>query len=118
MGRNRSQGNRDYPFKAGFNPKPKKVFRFKTEKILGSLCLTKPLLERMQIKTIIDNIVPERKENGQIVTSGEVYEVLVAKRLHHPRPLYDIEEWAELYGIEKLYTLNPEHLNDDHLVGP
>ncbi len=115
MGRNNYRGNNSYPFKAGFNPKPKKVFRFKTEKILGSLYLTRPLLERMQIKAIIDTIIPERKENGQIVTTGEVCEVLVANRLHHPRPLCDIEDWAEVCGIEELYGLKPEHLNDDRL---
>jgi len=115
MSRNKYRGNSGYPFKAGFNPKPKKIFRYKTEKILGSLYLTRPLLERMQIKAIIDNIIPERKENGQIVTTGEVSEVLVANRLHHPRPLCDIEEWAEVCGIEELYDLDPQHLNDDRL---
>ncbi|RJX24499.1 MAG: IS1634 family transposase [Dethiobacter sp.] len=115
MGRNKYRGNSGYPFKAGFNPKPKKVFRFKVEKLLGSLYLTKPLLERMNIKAIIDSIVPERKENGQIVTTGQVSEVLVANRLHQPRPLHDIEEWAELCGIGELYDVQPENLNDDRL---
>lgn len=115
MGCNKCRGSDNYPFRAGFNPKPKQVFRYKTEKILGSLYLTRPLLERMQIKTIIDNIIPERKANGQILTAGEVSEVLVANRLHHPRPLNDIEEWAEICGIKELYGLDPEHLNDDRL---
>jgi transposase len=115
MTHNKYRDNRGYPFNAGFNPKPKKVFRYKTEKILGSLYLTRPLLERMQIKAIIDNIIPERKENGQIVTTGEVSEVLIANRLHHPRPLSDIEEWADVCGIKELYGLEPEHLNDDRL---
>ena len=114
MGR-KYRGSSGYPFKAGFNPKPKKVFRFKVEKLLGSLYLTRPLLERMNIKAIIDSIVPERKENGQIVTTGQVSEVLVANRLHHPRPLHDIEEWAALCGIEELYDVQPENLNDDRL---
>jgi len=109
------RGNSGHPFTAGFNPKPKRVFRFKVEKLLGSLYLTKPLLERMKIQAIIDSIIPEYKENGQIVTTSQVVEVLVANRLHHPRPLRDIEEWAELCGIEALYGLNPENLNDDRL---
>jgi len=70
MVRNNYRGNNSYPFRAGFNPKPKQVFRFKTEKILGSLYLTRQLLERMQIKAIIDNIIFERKGNGKIVTAG------------------------------------------------
>lgn len=60
MGRNKHRDNGGYPFKAGFSPKPKKVCRFKVEKLLGSLYLTRPLLEGMNIKTIIDGIVPER----------------------------------------------------------
>ena len=40
MGRNKYRGSDSYPFRAGFNPKPKKVFRYKTEKILGPLYLT------------------------------------------------------------------------------
>ena len=115
MGRNKYRGNSGYPFKAGFNPKPKKIFRFKIEKLLGSLYLTRPLLERMNIKAVIDSIVPERKGNGQIITTGQVAEVLVANRLHHPRPLRDIEQWAELCGIEELYDVQPENLNDDRL---
>jgi transposase len=115
MGRNKYRGGDLRPFKPGFNPRPQKVFRFKVEKILGSLYLTKPLLERMNVKAIIDSIVPERKENGQIVTTGQVADVLVANRLHHPLPLMDIEDWAELCGIEELYGAKPENLNDDRL---
>ncbi|HSW35758.1 MAG TPA: hypothetical protein VLH18_04050 [Candidatus Limnocylindrales bacterium] len=89
MGRNKYRSTDSYPFKAGFNPQPKKVFSFKIEKLLGSLYLIRPLLERMPIKAIIDNVVPERKENGQILTTGQVAEVLIANRLHHPRPLHD-----------------------------
>jgi len=69
----------------------------------------------MNIKAIIDSIVPERKENGQIVTAGQVAEVLVVNRLHHPLPLRDIEDWAEICGIEGLYGVKPENLSDDRL---
>ncbi|HAP31502.1 MAG TPA: hypothetical protein DCQ14_00380 [Firmicutes bacterium] len=56
---------------------------------------------------LFDKIIPDRKENGQIVTTGEVSEVLVANRLHHPRPLNDIEGWAEVSGIEELLRAKP-----------
>ena len=116
MGRNIHRGGGYRSFKPpGFNPKPKKVFRFKLEKLLGSLYLTKPLLEKMNIRAIVDSIVPDYQENGQIVTTGQVAEVLVANRLHHPLPLRDVEDWAELCGIEELYGLKPENLNDDRL---
>lgn len=58
MGRNKYWRGGFRPFKPDFNPRPQKVFRFKVEKILGSLYLTKPLLERMNVKAIIDSIVP------------------------------------------------------------
>ncbi len=48
---------------------------------------TRPLPERMQVEAIIDNIIFEHKENGQIVTTGENPEVLAPNYLHHPRPL-------------------------------
>lgn len=115
MVRNRYRKDDFCSFKPHFNPKPQKVFRFKVEKILGSLYLIKPLLERMNIKAIIDSIVPERKGNGQILTTGQVAEVLVANRLHHPSPLNDVEDWAAFCGIEELFGVKPENLNDDRL---
>ena len=87
-----------------FNPQPSKMFKFKQEKILGSLYLIKPLLERMNIKSTIDSIIPERKENGQILTTGEVAEILVANRLHHPPPMKDIKLW-EKYAASKNYLM-------------
>lgn len=59
--------------------------------MLGSLYLIKPLVERMNIKTIVDSIIPEHKQNGQILTTGQVTEILVANRLHHPLPMRDIQ---------------------------
>jgi len=110
------RGRQDRPSFKSFNPRPAKVFKFKEEKILGSLYLIKPLLERMNIKTIIDAIVPDHKENGQILTTGEVTEILVANRLHHPLPLKDVQLWAEVCGIKELFNVEPDNLNDDRLA--
>lgn len=113
----KSNGGRgDRPPLKSFNPRPTKVFKFKEEKILGSLYLIKPLLERLRIKTIIDSIVPDHKENGQILTTGEVTEILVANRLHHPLPLKDVELWAKVCGIKELFNIEPDNLNDDRLA--
>ena len=73
------------------------------------------MLERMQTKVLIDKIILERKENCQIVITGEVREILVANRLHHPWLLCDTADWAEVCGIEELYGLKQVHLNDDRL---
>jgi len=109
-------GWQDRPSFKSFNPRPDKVFKFKEEKILGSLYLIKPLLERMNIKAIVDSIVPDHKKNGQILTTGEVTEILVANRLHHPLPLKDVELWAAVCGIKELYNIEPHNLNDDRLA--
>jgi hypothetical protein len=106
----------DRPPLRTFNPRPSKIFKFKQEKILGSLYLIKPLLERMNIKSTIDSIIPERKENGQILTTGEVAEILVANRLHHPLPMKDIKLWAEVCGIKELFDVEPYNLNDDRIA--
>lgn len=106
----------DRPPLRSFNPRPSKIFKFKQEKILGSLYLIKPLLERMNIKSTIDSIIPERKENGQILTTGEVAEILIANRLHHPLPMKDVQLWAEVCGIKELFNVDPHNLNDDRLA--
>lgn len=61
-------------------------------------------------------LFPNRKENGQILTTGEVTEILVANRLHYPLPLRDIELWADLCGIDKLFAVESNNLNDDRLA--
>lgn len=102
--------------KRHFDPLPVKAFKFKEDKIMGSLYLIKPLLERMDIRSIVDSIVPDRKVNGQILTTGEVTECLVANRLHSPLPMKDIEFWANLCGIEQLFGVEPYRLNDDRIA--
>lgn len=115
MTRTPFRGRAERPPGRPFNPRPDKAFKFKIEKILGSLYLLKPLIERMNIKSIVDSIVPDRKTNGQILTTGEVAEILVANRLHSPLPMKDIELWAELCGIEQLFDVEPHRLNDDRI---
>ncbi|MDD5704070.1 MAG: IS1634 family transposase [Dehalococcoidales bacterium] len=115
MTRNPYHRRRERPPGRAFNPRPAKAFKFKVEKILGSLYLIKPLLERMDIQAIVDSIVPDRKINGQILTAGQVTEILVANRLHSPLPMKDIELWAELCGIEQLFEVESYRLNDDRI---
>ncbi len=47
MTRNPYRGRDERPPGRPFNPRPAKAFKFKVEKIMGSLYLIKPLLERM-----------------------------------------------------------------------
>lgn len=57
MARHYFRGGRERPPLPPFNSQPAKVFKFKIEKILGSLYLIKPLLEKMDIQAIVDSIV-------------------------------------------------------------
>jgi len=68
------------------------------------LYLIKPLLERMNIKSTIDSIIPERKENEQILTTGKVAEILVANRLHNPLYL-DNKKALGVFGWKPEYSL-------------
>lgn len=69
----------------------------------------------MNIKAIVDSIVPDRKKHGQILSTGQVVETLVANRLHAPLPMKDIEYWAAICGIQLLFDIDPMRLNDDRI---
>ena len=85
-----------------------------TIKTIGSLYLLKPFVNALQIREIIDRIVPMQRDVGGI-THGEVIEQLVLNRLNDPCPLVHIEDWAENTGIPELFHILPDELNDDRL---
>lgn len=60
--------------------------------------------------------IPDYWDRGQIVSTGGVAEVLVANRLNSPVPLVDVEGWADLCGIQHMFGVDPERLNDDRLA--
>jgi transposase len=85
-----------------------------TMKTIGSLYLLKPFTNALQIREIIDRIVPMERDSGGL-THGQVIEQLVLNRLNDPRPLVRIPDWAEHTGIPELFQIMPEELNDDRL---
>jgi transposase len=85
-----------------------------TVKTIGSIYLLKPFTNALQIREIIDRIVPMERDSGGL-THGEVVEQLVLNRLNDPCPLARIEDWAENTGIRELFQICPEELNDDRL---
>ncbi len=101
-----------------FDPKscPSSIFKSKEDKIMGTLYLLKPLLERMKIANIIDSIVPSREENGRKVSTGKVAEVLVANRLSSPCPMESLKEWANIAGVYQLFGVPSNYLNDDRIA--
>lgn len=82
-------------------------------KVLGSTALIYPLLERMGIRQIIDEIVGPSEAD---ISPGKVIEILVNNRLNDPEPLYDVESWARENAIEEVYGVKAEQLNDDRLA--
>jgi len=87
---------------------------FTTVKTIGSLYLLKPFVSALQIREIIDRIVPMERDAGRL-SHGEAIEQLVLNRLHDPCPLVHLEDWAENAGLLELYHIRPNDLNDDRL---
>lgn len=82
-------------------------------KQLGALPVIRAYLERLGVRERVDALAPVREVAH--LTNGEVVEALIANRLTAPRPLYDIEHWAETWAVEEMLGVRPGDLNDDRL---
>jgi transposase len=79
----------------------------------GSLALIVPLLQRLDIATIIDRHLPP---DPQLAFShGRVLSLLLAARLCQPTALINIPNWAEDAGADLLWDIPADGLNDDRL---
>lgn len=79
---------------------------------LGALALLRPLLAKLDIAAIIDRHLPTDAE----FSHGTVLEVLLAARLHCPTALVNVAQWAQEHGIEYLWNIPADKLNDDRLA--
>lgn len=82
-------------------------------KQLGALPVIREYMERLHLKERVDALAPVRSVAH--LTNGEVVLALVANRLTAPRPLYDIEHWAEHWAADEVLGVSPADLNDDRL---
>jgi hypothetical protein len=82
-------------------------------KRLGALPVIREYLDRLNLKERVDALAPVRPVAH--LTNGEVVLALVANRLTAPRPLYDIQRWAEAWAMEEVLGVRPADLNDDRL---
>lgn len=82
-------------------------------KSLGALPVIRAYMDRLHLKDRVDALAPVRSVAH--LTNGEVVMALVANRLTAPRPLYDIEHWAEHWAAEAVLGVRPADLNDDRL---
>jgi transposase len=79
----------------------------------GPLALIAPLLQRLDIATIIDRHLPP---DPQLAFShGRVLSLLLAARLCQPTALINVPSWAEDTGADHLWDIPADSLNDDRL---
>jgi len=81
---------------------------------LGPLVLANPILERMDIRRIINLHCPPDPRLEESI--GDVIYALAANRLCSPEPLVHVAEWAEHSGAEFLLGMPADALNDDRLA--
>jgi transposase len=81
---------------------------------LGPLVLVNPMLERMQIRQIVDRHCPP--DPRLEIPIGDVVHALVANRICSPEPLLHVADWAEDSGAEFLLGTPASALNDDRLA--
>src|ERR1700674_4565849 len=80
---------------------------------LGPLALVQPLLDQLDIASIIDRHLPP---DPQLEFShGQVLSLLVAARLCPPPALINTPPWPHRTGPAILWTLPADKLNDDRL---
>lgn len=79
----------------------------------GALAVVWPLLERMQVASIINQHLPADPQAEY--DHGCVLTLLMAARLYNPVALVNVPNWAVESGADILWDIPPEKLNDDRL---
>lgn len=80
---------------------------------VGPLLLVKHYVQRLGLKEIIDQHLPQRGRAE--LTTGEVVVALIANRLCAPAPLYDIASWGSSAALQETMNVPGMLLNDDRL---
>lgn len=79
----------------------------------GALAVIVPLLERMNVKQIINQHLPADPQAE--FDYGTTLSLLMAARLYSPMALSNIAGWAKESGADILWDMAPEKINDDRL---
>lgn len=85
-----------------------------TGRNLGPLVLVNPILERMDIRRLVNLHCPT--DPRLKIPVGDVIHALAANRLCSPEPLLHVADWAEFSGAEFLLGTPSDLLNDDRLA--
>lgn len=81
---------------------------------LGPLGLVNPILEKMDIRRIVNLHCPP--DPRLEIPVGDIIHALVANRICSPEPLLHVAEWAQHSGAEFLLGTPADALNDDRLA--
>jgi transposase len=79
----------------------------------GALAVIWPLLQRMQVSSIINRHLPADPQAEY--DHGSVLTLLIAARLYNPVALVNVPNWAAESGADMLWDIPVEKLNDDRL---
>ncbi len=79
----------------------------------GALAVIFPLLERMNVASIIDQHLPA--DTRAEFPHGTILSLLIAARLHRPTALMNVARWAAESGADFLWQVPVEKLNDERL---
>lgn len=79
----------------------------------GALAVLWPLLQRMQVASIIDRHLPADPQAE--FSHGKVLSLLIAARLFSPVALVNVGGWAAESGADILWDMPVEKINDDRL---
>lgn len=79
----------------------------------GALAMLWPLLQRMQVASIIDRHLPADPQAE--FSHGKVLSLLIAARLFSPVALVNVGKWAAESGADILWDMPVEKINDDRL---
>ncbi|MDD1717415.1 MAG: IS1634 family transposase [Methanoregulaceae archaeon] len=82
--------------------------------IVGAAYLVKGILTRLRFVSVIDEAL--RSQPDLETTYGALAQVIVANRLtFQPMPLYKLAEWASEHGLDHVFDLEADWLDDDRL---
>jgi len=85
-------------------------------KVVGVAGLAKGLLEQVGVAAAIDAALSSQPTIG--ASYGQLAEAVIINRMtFDPRPLYQMSEWAEQHGIDRLLGIEASWLDDDRLGG-
>ncbi len=84
--------------------------------IVGGAFLVKNMLSRLGVVAAIDQALQFQPEIE--ATYGQLAQVIITNRLtFQPAPLYQMTEWAAKHGMDQVFELPAEWLDDDRLGG-